>query len=498
MSPIEDGCNLPGTSAVIPSSSARPTCTTAHRRQRRPFVGDLPLFLHKIVRGWEGVTLRPTTVNANPTKAFFVRMLTRDISLTDCVMDLIDNSVDGAWKTANPTDKHRMIKDDALSGFAITITFDENRFSISDNCGGITLENAAEYAFTFGRTAESSDYSVGVYGIGMKRAIFKLGDEISIHSTYESGGDLESFVVPINVPEWLADHSTNWDFKVDEADPAAQAGLTIVVETLHSSLAQVLGTDQFERELRATLARDYTLVLRRGLQMLVNNRPIEPWPIEFLRNSEFETMRTTYDDGDVSVELVAGMFRNGTMADPGTPDESKRNDPSGWYVACNGRVVLAADTTRLTGWGDVYQKWHPQYSGFMGFVLFNSKDPEKLPMTTTKRNVDSASAVYRRALLRMEKPARAWIAYTNTRRANDEEAAAKEQGLQRQEIYEVEERDEIKLPARPSRGKQMANINYAVPKDRVTALAAAFGNSDMTYRDVGMQSFEYSFADLVE
>jgi hypothetical protein len=37
-------------------------------------------------------------VDANPTKAFFVRMITRDISLEDCILDLIDNSVDGAWK----------------------------------------------------------------------------------------------------------------------------------------------------------------------------------------------------------------------------------------------------------------------------------------------------------------------------------------------------------------------------------------------------------------
>ena len=36
-------------------------------------------------------------VEAFPTKAFFVRMITRDISLEDCILDLIDNSVDGAW-----------------------------------------------------------------------------------------------------------------------------------------------------------------------------------------------------------------------------------------------------------------------------------------------------------------------------------------------------------------------------------------------------------------
>ncbi|WP_072395132.1 hypothetical protein [Hyphomicrobium sp. CS1GBMeth3] len=41
---------------------------------------------------------QPKKVDANPTKAFFVRMITRDIALEDCVLDLIDNSIDGAWK----------------------------------------------------------------------------------------------------------------------------------------------------------------------------------------------------------------------------------------------------------------------------------------------------------------------------------------------------------------------------------------------------------------
>ena len=41
--------------------------------------------------------------DASPTKAFFVNMITRDISLEDCILDLIDNSVDSAWRSeGNP------------------------------------------------------------------------------------------------------------------------------------------------------------------------------------------------------------------------------------------------------------------------------------------------------------------------------------------------------------------------------------------------------------
>ncbi|MBS0481598.1 MAG: hypothetical protein JSR96_05480 [Proteobacteria bacterium] len=35
------------------------------------------------------------TARASPTKAFFVRMLTRDIELQDAILDLLDNCLDG-------------------------------------------------------------------------------------------------------------------------------------------------------------------------------------------------------------------------------------------------------------------------------------------------------------------------------------------------------------------------------------------------------------------
>lgn len=37
---------------------------------------------------------------AVPTKQFFVSMLTRDISLADAILDLIDNCLDGALRIA--------------------------------------------------------------------------------------------------------------------------------------------------------------------------------------------------------------------------------------------------------------------------------------------------------------------------------------------------------------------------------------------------------------
>ena len=34
-------------------------------------------------------------VDASPVKSFFVQMLTRDIELSDAILDLLDNCIDG-------------------------------------------------------------------------------------------------------------------------------------------------------------------------------------------------------------------------------------------------------------------------------------------------------------------------------------------------------------------------------------------------------------------
>ena len=87
--------------------------------------------------------------NGNPTKAFFVRMITRDISLEDCIFDLIDNSIDAAWAQQGGMPAE-LTKSTRLRKYKIDLDISEAGFSISDNCGGMSLKEAEDYAFTFG------------------------------------------------------------------------------------------------------------------------------------------------------------------------------------------------------------------------------------------------------------------------------------------------------------------------------------------------------------
>lgn len=441
---------------------------------------------------------------ANPTKSFFVRMITRDIALEDCILDLIDNCVDGAWaQVGGPV--LSFASDADLSRYRIDIVATDEKFEIRDNCGGISLDDAAEYAFTFGRKASDKvgDYSIGVYGIGMKRAIFKIGKKIEIASTYfDSEGVLGSFRVPISVDDWLAKGDGNWDFDIESASHMEEPGVAICVSTLSAGAASAFASPGFIQNLRRVIARDYAFHLARGLNISLNGVVVKGWEIQLLAGDKFNPMRKEYTeetpDGEVKVEVIAGMSVL-PAEDPDSPSEIFREDRDGWYVVCNGRIVVAADKTVLTGWGtDGWPKWHPQYGGFLGLIVFSSQNAQALPLTTTKRSIDASSLVFKRARPLMREVTKGWIAYTNERKSSPDEARIEEQKARPVALREIASREGFELPQlTPKSPVPMANVAYSVPREKIRALAQAYGNINLPYREVGIRSFADAYADLV-
>ena len=141
------------------------------------------------------------TVVADPTKDFFIHMLTRDIGLSRSILDLVDNCIDGALGVRG---------DNRFDGLNVTLVVDPDRFSIDDNCGGIPLDVARKYAFRFGRPpeAERTRHSIGQFGVGMKRALFKLGSSFRIESTTQAS----RFVLQEDVDKWITRQSWNFEF----------------------------------------------------------------------------------------------------------------------------------------------------------------------------------------------------------------------------------------------------------------------------------------------
>ena len=338
------------------------------------------------------------TVNASPTKTFFVDMLTRDIELKDAILDLLDNCVDGIQRITKNTEE----SETPYQGYWAKITFSDREFKIEDNCGGIPLEVAEQYAFRMGRpTANVNDdlqlYTIGTYGIGMKRAIFKMGrcGEVISQTTNNT------FKVSIN-NDWLSSDE-NWNLPLEDIPETLQSnGTSITVHDLLPNIQEKFSSPDstLSGDLVSEIQRHYTYIFHKGFKVEVNGQQVipEPWLLkwdgqEFLEQETIAPYLYKACIDDVEIRLAVGFYTenpDSTELDEIVEGNQRRSDNAGWTIICNDRVVLYCDKSILTGWGEAtVPRYHPQFIAISGVVEFRSHDPRKLPITTTKRGIDS-------------------------------------------------------------------------------------------------------------
>jgi Histidine kinase-, DNA gyrase B-, and HSP90-like ATPase len=427
----------------------------------------------------------------NPSKTFFISMLTRDISLVDCILDLLDNSVDGIGRSL----RRRGVSgaaENKFEGYRVEIKFDGDAFVITDNCGGIPIEIARTYAFRFGKPDDAIHeipHSIGLYGIGMKRAMFKMGRDIEVAS---STGD-ESFRMKVNVDAWRSKDEEDWTFPLDQIKRGRtdlEAGTSVKVTSLYSNIRDEFGDPAFKNTLIRSAQRDYSFILQHRLSLSIAEMPVNGILPQFRESDEITPQEITTDLDGVHIEITAGL-----SAPPPEDDSAEAKFPDadvyGWYVVCNDRVVITADKTPLTGWGvGTVPSWHFQYFGFLGVVRFESDDPSKLPWKTTKRAVDENSVIYRKALLLMGDATKAFTDYTNKRKSELERARAAENAAVAVPITRVRKSATMRLPRVAY--TQMKRICYDKPETEVKNVARALGlHGNYSAKEVGIKTFDY-------
>ena len=344
--------------------------------------------------------------------------VTRDISLEDCILDLIDNSIDSLVRTrdidisanlllpSTPANGH-----DKNSLPLIDVTLKEKMFKIVDKCGRISRESALNEVFNFGHSKDGVTGQLGAYGIGLKRAIFKIGNSFEMISKTPK----EGFKTKIKISEWSRkdEDITDWTIPItyiNGASSKSAAGTSITIRELRPEVEMRLREGSFEGLLYSRIAQTYSLFLQRHVRVKLNGKDIEPKRIPIGISDEVEPakeeLEEQFKDGLVKVIIIAGLAARG-------PNQDWPLEPAGWYILCNGRVVVAANKEDLTGWGVGLPSFHYKFRGFVGLVFFQSKNPLMLPWTTTKRGLNRESPIYQKARNKMVALARPVITFIN-------------------------------------------------------------------------------------
>jgi len=439
---------------------------------------------------------RKDLANAEPTKDFFINMITRDISLEDCILDLLDNCIDGAKKHIYRK-KETRAPGEFYRGYWAKIHIDKDKFSIEDNCGGISVADAKDYAFHFGKSEDrlKPGYQIGVYGIGMKRAMFKLGNNIQINSSTEA----ESFKVDIDVQKWKNKKDWNFDMSVYRKR-VFDVGTKILISDLNKGAKDEFSVSVFRNHLIRTIARDYSFLILKGFNVEINNHVVTPYEFLLKESAKIKPARYSFTEDGVRVELAAGLAD--VKFNGGHKEDTAAVEYFGWYVMCNERVVIASDKTQKTVWGvDGGPVWHNQYYGFLGIVHFKSSDPSKLPWTTTKRDIEQTHPLYRQAVTRhMIGLTKIFTKYTTERKKEMEKAKQIEKDATPVKIHDLKQRDSISLPSflKGVSKKDEIKISYEKPREEVGRVAEALGNVSMRPKKIGILTFDYYYKREVE
>ncbi|TYQ28168.1 ATP-binding protein [Pseudanabaena sp. UWO310] len=321
------------------------------------------------------------SVNASPTKELFISMLTKDLVLIDAIADLVDNCVDGAKRLRHSED---------YTGLFVHLEVTSEQFRIVDNCGGIDVTTAREHAFCFGRPSGmvTTNHSIGNFGVGMKRALFKLGKFFSIESCTQNS----RFSLEQNIEAWAV--IKEWNFRFNNVEENVQVnetdiGTRITVSDLYPGVSSELGLETFISRLKIKLQSIHQITMEKGFLIKLNNIQLDCSP-PCLASSD--TISPSYKEKEivneheqkVNVRMYAGL----SIRDP---------SKAGWSIYCNDRLILEADKSLITGWGKEADNpdYHNTYARFRGFVFFDSIKSDLLPWNTTKNNIDAELPLFR-------------------------------------------------------------------------------------------------------
>jgi len=307
--------------------------------------------------------------NMEPRKALFILAITKDIMLDSAICDLIDNSINAAKKLS---------KFKSLKGYRVDLYIgqknnDKYDFVIKDNCGGIKREDAKNRAFTLGN--DFIDNKLG-FGIGMKRAIFKLADEFLLESYTLD----DKFKIQMDVNKWAKKPRWKTPIKENNSKESLEPGVVISISKLNNKIEAELLSKEFERRLINTIKINFEFILEAGFEIYFNEKKIEYNSNLFAKNL-LDDRSYTINENEVKLKIEYNSKRSSEFY--------------GWNYVINGRNIIHGDKSILSNWQKTIRDDKYSYEKFIGFVFINGDNVSELPLNTSKDGIDANSSMYR-------------------------------------------------------------------------------------------------------
>jgi len=308
-------------------------------------------------------------VSATPSKRIYLSIIA-DYDLNRSICELTDNALD-IWKKndiSNPIN------------ISIKLDIDQQVIYFEDNAGGI---KKAELSIIIspGKTKnEPEEESIGFFGVGTKRAVIALSQDIKIKTRYKNENTHQ---IEID-DDWLG--IDDWYIQAYQVDNITKSTTIIELKKLRIKI-----TENLIENLKTHLGSTYSNFLKNeNFIIKVNNSDIKPitfnnwaYPPNFSPRRYTGNIKTK--DGDmVKVEVIAGL----------TTKSSPAKGEYGVYFYFNERLIIKELKNYEVGFiKGLAGQPHAQIS-LIRVVVKLSGQARSMPWNSSKSNINPNHPVF--------------------------------------------------------------------------------------------------------
>ncbi|PKM51470.1 MAG: hypothetical protein CVV02_05905 [Firmicutes bacterium HGW-Firmicutes-7] len=303
------------------------------------------------------------TIDASPTKRIYWSIIA-DYSTNTAISELIDNALDIHTKVGG-TQK-----------VIINIDMDQEQqtITVTDNAGGVKRDDLSLLVSPGQSGNDSDEHTIGIFGVGTKRAVVALSMDIKIFSRYQNQS---TYLIEID-DTWISDTST-WILQSYQVDAIPDSTTKIELNKLRFVITDE-SIDQLIYHLSCTYAN---FLAAKTIEINVNSIPIGPilygnwaYPPEF-GPREYKTLLQVDTGKTVELKITAGLV---TSSNP--------TGEYGVYLYCNNRLIVKELKSFDVGYvAGLAGKPHPQISTAR-FMISITGEPKYMPWNSSKSDLN--------------------------------------------------------------------------------------------------------------
>lgn len=310
-----------------------------------------------------------TSVDATPSKRLYLSIIA-DYDVYMAICELIDNALD-IW-----------VNNGRKSKLDISILLDQNqqRIEVIDNAGGIDESEISNIVGPGHTSNVGSEETIGIFGVGTKRAVVALAQDVLIRTRKKS----QTFMVEFD-DDWIKD-SEEWYLPVYQVDNLPSGNTQIELTKLRKVI------DEHTRvELADRLGTVYAKFFEYGkVEISINDKIIVPrsfndwaFPPGF-EPRHYTGKVITKDGSEVKVEAIGGL----------TTTSSPAGGEYGVYFYCNDRLIARALKTYDVGFATgLAGKPHADISLVRLLISLNGA-ARLMPWNSSKSNLNPSHEVF--------------------------------------------------------------------------------------------------------